>query len=241
MFGERVMDETGDDAGGRGPLRRMLSDGYVHYKRVAQIMAALSRYGFGRLGDEAARVRDLNEDVDVRKELAGERAAVRFRLLLESLGPTFIKLGQMLSTRPDLIDEEYAQELGNLRDDVPPFPFEEVKAVVEAELGTPIAEVFSSFEEAPEASASIGQVHRAVVKATGAQVAVKVQRPGISDTIRADIAILKDMANVPIQAEHGGSSVNPCAKGPLRPVHQASAHHGVRRGGVNRQASRCRP
>jgi ubiquinone biosynthesis protein len=195
MFGDRLVDEA-DDEDFKGPLRRMLSDKYEHYKRVAEIMAALSRYGFGRLGDTAARVKDLSEDVEVRKELAGERAAVRFRMLLESLGPTFIKLGQMLSTRPDLIDEDFAEELGNLRDDVPPVAFEEVGPVVESELGAPIGELFETFEERPVASASIGQVHKAVVKGTGELVAVKVQRPGITRVIKADIEILRDLANV---------------------------------------------
>ncbi len=195
MIRDITLDELGEEDT-KGPIRRMLSDRYVHAKRVAQILAALSRYGFGRLGDQAARVKDLGQDVEERRELASERAAVRFRLLLESLGPTFIKLGQMLSTRPDLIDDEFAEELGNLRDEVPPFAFEEVRAVVEAELGRPLEELFGSLEEEPVASASIGQVHRAVEKATGTTVAVKVQRPGITGTIRADIEILKDLASV---------------------------------------------
>jgi ubiquinone biosynthesis protein len=188
------MDETGDKEA-KGPIKALLSDKYVHYKRVAQILYALSRYGFGRLGDEAARVKDLTGSTDETELMAGERAAVRFRLLLENLGPTFIKLGQMLSTRPDLIAEEYARELGNLRDDAPTISFEEARAVVEAELGAKLEDIFETFEETPVAAASIGQVHRAVVRETDALVAVKVQRPDIDDVIRADVEILRDMAN----------------------------------------------
>jgi ubiquinone biosynthesis protein len=112
------------------------------------------------------------------------------------LGPAFIKLGQMLSTRPDLIAEEIADELAKLRDNVPPVPFDVIRETVESELGAKLEELFSSFEEKPVAAASIGQVHRAVLKGTEQVVAVKVQRPGVADLVRADIEILKDLVAV---------------------------------------------
>lgn len=195
LGGGRLADETGE-ADLRGPLRRMLSDKYVHYKRVAEILAALSRFGFGRAWDSASLLRDLPFDSESRRELAEMRLPIRFRLFLEGLGPTFIKLGQMLSTRPDLVPEEFADELGNLRDNVPPMPFGSVRDTVEDELGAKLDELFASFDEKPVAAASIGQVHKAVLRGGGATVAVKVQRPGIAETVRADIEILTDLASV---------------------------------------------
>lgn len=195
MIGKRVLDETGEEDV-KGPIKQMLSDKYVHGKRVGEILAALSKYGFGKVWDSATLLKDLPFDSDTREELMELKDSVRFRLLLESLGPTFIKLGQMLSTRPDLIPEEYADELATLRDDVPPFPFEEVENIIKAELGKKSSEIFSSFDPDPVAAASIGQVHKAVLKGLEKKVAVKVQRPGINDIIRADIEILKDLASV---------------------------------------------
>ena len=194
-LGGRLSDESGEKDV-RGPVRRMLSDKYAHYKRVAEILAALSRYGFGRAWDSASLLKDLSLDSQERKELAEARMPIRFRMFLESLGPTFIKLGQLLSTRPDLIAEEYADELSNLRDNVPPVPFDIIKETVESELEAKLENVFSSFDEKPVAAASIGQVHRAVLKGTGQQVAVKVQRPDVAETVRTDMEILKDLVGV---------------------------------------------
>jgi ubiquinone biosynthesis protein len=196
MFGgARLADEAGE-SDLRGPVRRMLSDRYVHFRRVGEILAALSRYGFGRAWDSASLLKDLPFDSEARHELADMRLPIRFRLFLEGLGPTYIKLGQMLSTRPDLIPEEYADELGNLRDNVPPMPFSAVRETVEGELGGKLGELFASFEEKPVAAASIGQVHKATLKEKGETVAVKVQRPGIAETVRADLEILSDLAAV---------------------------------------------
>ena len=114
----------------------------------------------------------------------------RIRKTLVELGPTFIKLGQMLSTRPDVVGMDYVNELSKLQDDVPPFAFSEVKAIVERELGKPLNELFREFEEAPCAAASIAQGHRAVLL-DGTVVFVKVQRPNIRKQVLADIDVLR--------------------------------------------------
>ncbi len=118
---------------------------------------------------------------------------VRFRRALERLGPTFIKLGQILSTRQDVIPEQYAREFAKLQDNVRPLTPGTAEKLVEAELGRPIESLFRSFEEKPIAAASLAQVHRAVER-SGRTVAVKVRRPGIERTIREDINILVYLA-----------------------------------------------
>ncbi|MCA1594839.1 MAG: AarF/ABC1/UbiB kinase family protein, partial [Chloroflexi bacterium] len=115
--------------------------------------------------------------------------AHRVRLLLQDLGPTFVKLGQIASTRSDLLSEEFIRELRKLQDEVEPLPFDVIAQVIVAELGRPLNELFLSFEEQPLASASIGQVHRARTP-DGRNVVVKVQRPGVEEVIRNDMAIL---------------------------------------------------
>jgi predicted unusual protein kinase regulating ubiquinone biosynthesis (AarF/ABC1/UbiB family) len=118
------------------------------------------------------------------------RKARRLRGALEELGPTFCKMGQILSTRPDLIPPEFVDELAALRDSVPPLTEEEVVAVMESELGVPWEDVFESIDASPLAAASIGQVHRARL-ATGERVVVKVQRPSAKERIEEDLALLE--------------------------------------------------
>lgn len=112
---------------------------------------------------------------------------------LEDLGPAFVKLGQLLSTRPEFLPPQYLQSLERLQDDVTPVGFEEVACVVEEELGARLSKAFATFEAEPLAAASLGQVHRATLR-DGRTVAVKVQRPGIVDRVRADLEILKEIA-----------------------------------------------
>lgn len=112
---------------------------------------------------------------------------------LERMGPTFVKLGQLLSTRFDLLPVEYTTALARLQDTVEPIPFADVRAVVEAELGAPIGDRFSDFAADPIASASIGQVHAATLR-NGHEVVVKVQRPGVRDTVRDDMEVLTRLA-----------------------------------------------
>lgn len=196
MMDRDITDELVPDEDVKRGLRKVLSERYENFKRAAEITAALSRYGFGRLGDQVSRVKELNQDPEASEDVKGEPQAVRFRLLLENLGPTFIKLGQMLSVRPDLIDDEFAEELGNLRDAVPPEPMETIRATLEAELGGPVDQFFDDFPSETVAAASIGQVLRARAKGTDEWVAVKVQRTDILRTIKADIKILKDLSRL---------------------------------------------
>jgi ubiquinone biosynthesis protein len=121
--------------------------------------------------------------------------AVRIRLALEALGPIFVKFGQLLSTRRDLLPDDIADELAKLQDRVPPFPGREARITVEKAFGKPVAELFASFDENALASASIAQVHAAVLK-DGREVVVKVLRPGIEKTIRHDIGLLKLVADL---------------------------------------------
>ena len=119
----------------------------------------------------------------------------RIRCVLEDLGPTFVKFGQILSQRPDLMPEGLLFELSKLQDDVPPVEISEIREVVEKGIEQPIESVFSAFDTEPVAAASISQVHRAVLKNERATVVVKVQRPGIRKKIRADLSILESVAN----------------------------------------------
>src|SRR5262249_14486258 len=112
----------------------------------------------------------------------------RLRLVCEDLGPTFVKLGQLLSTRPDLLPEAYTNELAALRDDVRPFSFAQVETILREEYGRPLTEIFASVEEIPVASASISQVHRAILP-DGRTVALKVRRPEIAKVVQADLDI----------------------------------------------------
>ncbi|HET9010868.1 MAG TPA: AarF/UbiB family protein [Gemmatimonadaceae bacterium] len=114
---------------------------------------------------------------------------------VERLGPTFVKLGQLLSTRADLLKPAYAEALARLQDDVAPFPFDEVVRIVEGELQVRLSKAFTSFDEAPIAAASLGQVHRAVLR-DGRQVAVKVQRPGVREQVAQDLETLGDVASL---------------------------------------------
>ena len=117
---------------------------------------------------------------------------------LKDMGPTYIKLGQLLSTRPDLLPDEYLQALANLQDNVSPVPFEEVKKIIEEELGTKISKAFNVFEEKPIASASIGQVHRAELN-SGKPVAVKIQRPGIRKQFMQDLETLDELTQMAVK------------------------------------------
>lgn len=164
--------------------------------RVREVSTVLVRHGFGevvgRLG-LVGKTKDSNAPPNKRPQVS---VAERLRLVLEDLGPSFIKLGQLASTRPDLLPIDLIVELRKLQDGAPALPFEKIRAQIEVSLGTSLDEVFESFEEKPLAAASIAQVHRARLKSADGMkdVAVKVQRPGIAATIASDVEILHALA-----------------------------------------------
>jgi ubiquinone biosynthesis protein len=129
------------------------------------------------------------------KDLEHLSAPERVRMSFEQLGPTFVKLGQLLATRPDLIPPEFSDEFKKLHDQVPGLPFSDVREILTAHFGAPPAEIFSEFDETPLAAASIAQVHRARMK-DGSDVVVKVQRPGIERIIQEDLEILRGLAEL---------------------------------------------
>ncbi|BCV20154.1 ABC1 kinase family protein [Moorella sp. Hama-1] len=165
---------------------------YIHFNRYRQVVNVLARYGFGYFLDQVGLG---NLILRRTREEAPLSLGQRLRLALEELGSTFIKLGQLLSTRPDLLPADIVAELARLQDRVPPFPFPQVRQAVEEELGQPLEELFTTFTPEPLAVASIGQVHRATLP-DGSQVIVKVQRPGIAKQVRIDLEILFDLARL---------------------------------------------
>ena len=163
--------------------------------RLVYIVFIVLRYGLDELALSSFRqrwVRGLARAVGVGRRLDAPRGA-RLRMALERLGPIFVKFGQVLSTRRDLLPVDVADELAKLQDDVPPFPAEQAVALVEAAFGRPLDQLFASFEREPVASASIAQVHFAVLN-DGREVAVKVLRPGVLQIIDSDLALLRVLA-----------------------------------------------
>lgn len=169
----------------------------AHFLRAWTIQRALIRHGFDQILFAMPILQPL---AFVRHLLPwnwvasphGPRAP-RIRALLEELGPLFVKLGQVLSTRRDLLPEDIIEELSKLQDHVPPFPGAQARAIVERAYGKPVTEVFASFDETPLASASIAQVHCATLM-DGREVIVKVVRPGIRRTIERDIGLMRLLA-----------------------------------------------
>lgn len=169
-----------------------------HLQRYQEIINAFIRNGFtyfvknlGLLEMFSSRKKWSSEEQASQQKSLGERV----RNFLEDLGPSFVKLGQLASTRPDLFPEEVIKELEKLQDGVPPFPFSDVQKIIEAELGQPINDLFLSFDEQPLAAASIGQVHRAVLH-DNHHVAIKVQRPNIQGIFETDLEIIYDLARL---------------------------------------------
>lgn len=167
----------------------------MHYLRLFYILYVLAWARLDEfLADQGAFTwihRALNIVLFWRKQSAPR--AVRLRMALEKLGPIFVKFGQMLSTRRDLLPTDVADELAKLQDRVPPFPFAQVKTTIENAFGLPIEQVYAQFDTEPVASASVAQVHFATLT-NGQEVAVKVLRPGIAKVIHQDIALIKSLA-----------------------------------------------
>jgi ubiquinone biosynthesis protein len=164
--------------------------------RMSEIAQVAVRHGFGYFFARN-RLTDLlpgRETVTPDDGSPSERGQ-RLREMLDELGPTFVKFGQLLSTRPDVVPPDIIAELRKLQDEVSPFPFEQVEQVIEEELGQPIERLFIEFTETPIAAASIGQVHEAVLP-NGRRVAVKVQRPSAPRQIEADLGLLYQGAKI---------------------------------------------
>ncbi len=188
-----------DNTAGSGLLDLSLSPS--HLKRYKDVARLLLKYGDAAAVKQAGFVpsfEDLElEEKEAREEEAGVDGHRPEALArdLEKLGPTFVKLGQVLASRPDLLPGRYLEALERLQDRVEPISFEEVQEVVEEELGVKIDRVFGAFDEAPLASASLAQVHRAELR-DGRTVAVKVQRPGVREVVRRDVEALEEMAKM---------------------------------------------
>lgn len=156
---------------------------------------ALMRHGFGYMVEELGlyHLLSLPRRIMTQEVHTSLTLGERIRRVLEDLGPTFVKLGQLASTRSDLLPEPIIAELVKLQDSVPPFSAETARSIVEQELDQPLSEIFEMFEDTPIAAASIGQVHRAVLHG-GQSVAVKIQRPGVTRTMSRDLEILQDLS-----------------------------------------------
>ena len=168
---------------------------YKHFHRYRDVVQTLGKHGFDFLFKQIGLTEFLRGRKFTPEEELEDSTAKRLRLAIEELGTTFIKVGQLLSTRPDLIPKEWTVELSKLQDEVPPFSFMDVRKQIETELGHTLEDLFSSFEAEPLAAASIGQVHRAVLHG-GEEVVVKVQRPDIEEIIKTDLEILHDLARL---------------------------------------------
>ncbi len=192
-----------------GIIRR----GYSHLSRYRQIVAVLIKYGFGDLLDTLNVGQYLEMGLERiagkhRKRVERFSRPERVRMALEELGPAFVKLGQILSTRPDLIPVEFVREFEKLQDDVPPFAYDDAKQIVEGEFSQALEDIFEAFEEVPLAAASIGQAHRARLK-DGEDVIVKVQRPGIRKTIEVDLEIMLHLASLMERHLEEGTTYRP--------------------------------
>jgi ubiquinone biosynthesis protein len=178
----------------------VISRTYRHLNRYRHILAVLLKHGFGELVESLR----IDQYLEVGLQMISKKRAPReepltrpqrVRLALEELGPTYIKLGQVLSTRPDLVPVEFIEELSKLQDNVPPFPFDDAETIIRRELGSPSSDVFDHIDPEPAASASIGQVHRARLR-NGEEVAVKIRRPGIRSVIEVDLEIMLHLATL---------------------------------------------
>lgn len=159
-------------------------------KRLQVVFGIIARHGFGEVFLRSAIGKLFFSTVRVDKNSSSrDSAAIRFRRLLEELGPTYIKFGQIMSMRPDIMPASYISALEGLQDQTPSIPFEAIQEVVEKSLGRPLTEAFRTFDRKPLATASIAQTHRALTL-EGEEVVIKVQRPGIEQTMRGDLSLL---------------------------------------------------
>ena len=183
-----------------------------YLRRYRRITEVLVRHGFGAIVAQLG----LDQTLDLRRRLAPapeqpitrKTAAIHLREAIVDLGPTFIKFGQIASTRPDVFPPEFIDELATLQDSVPPGPWEESQAIIEAELGRPIDRLFLVVDPTPIASASLGQVYTAMLP-DRTPVIIKVQRPNIEKTIDTDLAILADLARLAQERLPAAAAMDP--------------------------------
>lgn len=177
-----------------------LKQTYLSAKRLQEILNVFIKHGFGQIIDQI----HLGRFIALKKRLKSfgrwpyykaSTLAERLRTAFEELGPTFIKLGQLLASRPDLVTVNYAKEFKKLQDRVPPFKVEQVYEIIEKEFGVSVENIFQNFNPEPIGSASIAQVHEAVLM-DGRKVIVKVRRPGIKEQIMLDLTILQGLAKL---------------------------------------------
>jgi len=154
--------------------------------RIADIVCSIGGFFFNLHTDKLRSLGNNEEQVKVR--------AAELREMLTKLGPSFIKAGQVLANRPDIVRQDFMDELCVLQDDVPAFPDEEAFAIMEKDLGKPISSVFSAISKSPVAAASLGQVYKATLRDTGKEVAIKVRRPNVEPTIVRDLFIFRELA-----------------------------------------------
>jgi ubiquinone biosynthesis protein len=164
-------------------------------RRYTEIARVIARHGGHDLVRSSGLSAAIGDPVEPEDGGGDEEAALDLAADLESLGPTFIKLGQLLSTRADLLSDAHIEALARLQDDVEAVPFDAIRRIVEEDLGARLSNVFERFDEDPMASASLGQVHHAVLR-DGREVAVKVQRPGIRETVARDLEVLHGVARL---------------------------------------------
>ena len=173
------------------------SAGLKGVRRLGTIAKVLIKHGLGDVVERIVRRKEKGVEAGKVKPTIlkpGVLSPRRIRLVLEELGPSFIKLGQLMSTRADIFPPEYIEELRKLQDRVPPIPYSEIKAVIERELKKPIAEIFTEFNQEPFAAASVAQVHHATLP-SGEKVVVKVIRPNIGKRVREDIRLMYYLAD----------------------------------------------
>ena len=181
------------------------------FLRIWHIGVILKRYRLDNLFSSTplpGPIRWMRVFIPSGKDISGLPRGERLRLALQELGPVYVKFGQILSTRRDLLPQDIADELAMLQDQVPPFPGEQAREIIEEALGEPVNKIFASFDTTPLASASIAQVHPATLH-DGREAVVKVVRPGIAKQLREDIDLLKSVARLAERVLQGGARIQP--------------------------------